>query len=77
MAKLIQFLKTRDFPGDSLSTNSTNAIASNTKQSHIRGRARQAVIRLESEDNNSNGSNDDTGWRLGATRIEIRGDGRR
>jgi len=70
-------LKTRDFPGDSLSTNSTNAIASNTKQSHIRGRARQAVIRLESEDNNSNGSNDDTGWRLGATRIEIRGDGRR
>jgi len=70
-------LKTRDFPGDTLTTNSTNAIASTTQQAHIRGRARQAVIRLESDDTNTNSSNDDTGWRLGATRLDIKGDGRR
>ena len=70
-------LKTRDFPGDTLTTNSTNAIASTTQQTHIRGRARQAVIRLESDDTNTNSSNDDTGWRLGATRLDIKGDGRR
>ena len=70
-------LKTRDFPGDTLTTNSTNTIASTTQQTHIRGRARQAVIRLESDDTNTNSSNDDTGWRLGATRLDIKGDGRR
>ena len=70
-------LKTRNFPGDSLTTNSTNAIASTTQQAHIRGRARQAVIRLESDDTNTNSSNNDTGWRLGATRIDVKSDGRR
>jgi len=75
--KVNMVLKTRNFPGDTLTTNSTNSIASTTQQAHIRGRARQAVLRLESEDNNTNGSNDDTGWRLGATRINIRSDGRR
>ena len=70
-------LKTRNFPGDSLTTNSTNAIASTTQQAHIRGRARQGVIRLESDDTNTNSSNDDTGWRLGATRIDVKSDGRR
>ena len=75
--KVNMVLKTRNFPGDTLTTNSTNSIASTTQQAHIRGRARQAVLRIESEDNNTNGSNDDTGWRLGATRINIRSDGRR
>ena len=70
-------LKTRNFPGDSLTTNSTNAIASTTQQAHIRGRARQAVIRLESDDTNTNSSNNDTGWRLGATTIDVKSDGRR
>tara|TARA_R110000868_G_scaffold124662_1_gene329419 strand:- start:1111 stop:2976 length:1866 start_codon:yes stop_codon:yes gene_type:complete len=75
--KVNLILKTRDFPGDTLTTNSTNAIASTTQQAHIRGRARQGVIRLESDDTNTNSSNDDTGWRLGATRLDIKGDGRR
>ena len=70
-------LKTRDFPGDSLTVNSTNAIGSTTQQAHVRGRARQAVLRLESEDANTNSSNNDTGWRLGATRLDTRSDGRR
>ena len=70
-------LKTRNFPGDSLTTNSTSSIASTTQQVHIRSRARQAVLRLESYDGNTDSGNDDTGWRLGATRLEIRNDGRR
>ena len=70
-------LKTRDFPGDTLTTNSTNAVGSTTQQTHVRGRARQVVLRLESYDGNTNSGNDDTGWRLGATRIDTRNDGRR
>ena len=70
-------LKTRNFPGDTLTTNSTTSIASTTQQSHIRGRARQAVLRLESDDTNTDSSNLATGWRLGATRLEIKSDGRR
>ena len=56
---------------------STSSVASTTQQVHVRTRARQAVLRLQSTDNNGDSSNDDTGWRLGATRLEIRNDGRR
>ena len=69
-------LKTRNFPGDSLSTNSTSAISSTTQQSHVRARARQAVLRVESDDDNTT-ANTSTGWRLGATRMDVRSDGRR
>ena len=69
-------LKTRNFPGDSLNTSSTSAITSSTQQTHIRARARQAVLRVESDDDNVSG-NTSTGWRLGATRMEVRPDGRR
>ena len=75
--KVNMVLKTRDYPGDTLTTNSTNSIGSTTQQAHIRGRARQAVLRIESDDTDTNSSNDDTGWRLGATRMEIRSDGKR
>ena len=69
-------LKTRNFPGDSLSTNSTSVITSSTQQNHVRARARQAVVRLESDDDNVP-ANTSTGWRLGATRLDVRPDGRR
>jgi hypothetical protein len=69
-------LKTRDYPGDSLSTKSTNALTSTTQKKDMRARARQAVIRFESDDDDTT-ANDDVGWRIGATRLEIRGDGRR
>ncbi len=69
-------LKTRDFPGDSLTTNSTNIITSTTQQSHVRARARQMVLRLESDDD-AVAENTDTGWRLGATRLDVKPDGRR
>ena len=69
-------LKTRNFPGDTLSTNSTSVVSSSTQQNHVRARARQAVVRLESDDDNTS-ANTATGWRLGATRLDIRPDGRR
>ena len=67
--------KVRNFPGDSLSTVATSTVDANTQQSHIRGRGRQAVIRIASNDGDS--GNDGVGWRLGATRLDIRQDGRR
>ena len=70
-------VKTRNFPGDSLTTNSTNEILSTTQQSFIRARARQMAIRIESNDDASNNGNLGIGWRLGATRIEVQPDGKR
>src|SRR5210317_305565 len=70
-------VKTRNFPGDSLTTNSTSAIQDSTQQAYVRGRARQMVLRFESDDDAANGGNLGIGWRLGATRIDIRTDGRR
>tara|TARA_R110001599_G_scaffold22049_1_gene81958 strand:- start:47 stop:586 length:540 start_codon:yes stop_codon:yes gene_type:complete len=63
-------LKTRNYPGESLSTNSTNEVSSTTTQSFLRARARQAVIRIES-------STTDIAWTLGDLRLEIKPDGRR
>lgn len=70
-------LKTRNYPGDSLTTASTSVIASNTSKADVRARARQITLRLESDDDASNSGNSDVGWRLGATRLDIRPDGRR
>ena len=70
-------VKTRNFPGDSLSTNSTNEITSSTQQSFIRARARQMALRVESNDDATDNGNLGVGWRLGATRIDIKADGKR
>jgi hypothetical protein len=70
-------LQTRDFPGNTLSTASTSSIQDNTGQVHIRARGRQAALRFESDDDATNDGNLGIGWRLGATRIDIRQDGRR
>ena len=69
-ASVNYILKTRNFPGDSLTTNSTNAVKSTTQQSFLRGRSRQAVLRIESDTT-------DITWTLGDLRLEIRPDGRR
>ena len=70
-------VKTRNYPGDSLAVNSTSSIQSDTQQAFIRGRARQMVLRFESDDDASNNGNLGIGWRLGATRIDVRTDGKR
>jgi hypothetical protein len=70
-------VKTRNYPGDSLSVNSTSSIQANTQQAFVRGRARQMVLRFESDDDAANNGNLGIGWRLGATRIDVRTDGKR
>ena len=68
-------LKTRDNSGETLLTNSTSSVGSTTGQINIRSRSRQAVLRVESDDDAD--GNDNVGWRLGATRLDIKPDGRR
>ena len=63
-------LKTRNFPGDSLATNSTNSVSATTQESFVRARARQAVVRIESSEIN-------IAWTTGDLRMDIRPDGRR
>ena len=67
--------KTRNFPGDSLTTAATSNVTPSTKQSHIRARGRQAVLRIASNDSDS--GNVGVGWRLGSTRFDIKADGKR
>ena len=70
-------LKTRNFPSDSLATNSTNVVSANTQQVYVRSRSRQIALRFESDDDATNDGNLSIGWRLGATRIDIKADGKR
>jgi len=70
-------LKQRDFNGSSLSTNSTSQITAATTQSFVRARGRQFVLRFESDDDNNVGDRKNYKWRLGATRMDITGSGRR
>jgi len=70
-------LKTRNFPGDSLTTNSTSNITSTTQQAFTRARGRQLVLRIQSDDDADTGARTGFRWRLGANRIDVRTDGRR
>lgn len=66
-------LKKRDFPGQDLSTVTTASCFSNTTKIDTRARARQIVLRVQSNDDNTLGM----GFRLGATRIDVKPDGKR
>jgi hypothetical protein len=70
-------VKTRNGNGSSLTTKATSEVQSTTNQLHIRARARQAVLRLESNDDAANDGNLSVGWRLGATRMDVKQDGRK
>jgi|TARA_R110002012_G_scaffold319990_1_gene542043 hypothetical protein len=69
--------KTRNYPGQSLTTRATSEITSSTTKANIRARGRQAVLRVESNDDQTGSGNLSLGWRLGATRIDVKNDGRR
>lgn len=63
-------LKGKDFPLRDNQTLSTSVITEDTKQSFIRARARETVVRIES-------TGTGYGWTLGDLRFDIRSDGRR
>ena len=71
-------LKERDNPAESLTTNSTSQISASTEKNDVRMRARQFVLRFESDDDLSPESDKkDFKWRLGSTRIDLQQSGRR
>jgi hypothetical protein len=63
-------IKGNDFPLDSLSTLSTATVTSSTKQSHVRARAREIVLRVSS-------TGTGYGWTMGDFRFDMRTDGKR
>ena len=70
-------LKQRNYPGDSLSTDQTTSFTATTTKIDMRGRARQAALRFESDDDASTGVREGVGFRIGGTRLDIRPNGRR
>ena len=71
-------LKSRNFPGDSLTTDTTQTVTSSTQKLDTRIRARQLTFRIESDDDNASlNARSGVGWRLGDTRFDVKPDGRR
>jgi len=70
-------LKMRNYPNETFTTESTNTVTASTTKLNLRGRARQAVVRLESDDDADAGARLGVGWRLGSMRLNTRPDGRR
>ena len=71
-------VKRRNYNSESLSTDSTTQITNSTSFANLRTRARQMVLRFESDDDNSVEANKkDYKWRLGNTRIDLQTSGRR
>jgi len=52
-------------------------VTASTTKLNLRGRARQAVVRLESDDDADAEARLGVGWRLGTMRLNTRPDGRR
>ena len=70
-------LKTRNFPGDSLTSDQTSTFTTTTTKVDMRARARQAVVRFESDDDGSTDQRTGLAFRVGATRLDLRANGRR
>lgn len=68
-------LKKRDFPGEDLTTVTTASCFSNTTKIDTRLRARQVVLRVQSNDDDTSVTG--MGFRLGATRLDVKPDGKR
>ena len=70
-------LKSRDYPGQSLTTDSTSQVTPTSTFSNVRTRARQVAFRFESDDDNNAADQKGYKWRLGSTRIDMQPSGRR
>ena len=76
--QIINFVvKTRNYPAESLTTSSTNTCTNSTSKIDVRVRARQAALRIESDDDNSESVRLGVGFRVGATRMDLQPSGRR
>jgi len=70
-------IKRRNFNNETLTTDSTSQVTETTTFTSLRTRARQMVLRFESDDDNTDGNKKDYRWRLGATRLDVTTSGRR
>ncbi len=70
-------LKRREFPGQSLVTDSTSQITPTTTFKSVRSRGRQVVLRFESDDDASAVDQKGYKWRIGSTRLDLQPSGRR
>ena len=70
-------IKRRDFNNQTLSTDSTSQIKNSTTFSSARTRARQFVLRFESDDDNTESDRKNYKWRLGDTRVDVIPSGRK
>jgi len=70
-------VKRRDFNNLTLATDSTTQITSSSTFGSLRTRARQFVLRFESDDDNTESDKKNYKWRLGSTRVEVQPSGRR
>jgi hypothetical protein len=70
-------VKRRDFNNLTLATDSTTQITSSSTFGSLRTRARQFVLRFESDDDNTESDRKNYKWRLGSTRVEVQPSGRR
>lgn len=70
-------LKRRNYPGDSLVTDSTSQIEQTTQFKNLRSRARQIVLRFESDDDLTGSDAVGYKWRIGSTRVDVQPSGRR
>ena len=69
-------IKRRNYPGESLTTDSTTQITPTTTFGGLRTRTRQMALRFESDDDNLS-EEKDYKWRVGNTRLDIQASGRR
>jgi len=70
-------IKTRDYPGQSFTTDQTSSFTSTTNKIDMRARARQAALRFESDDDGTSVERIDVGFRIGGTRLDIQPNGSR
>ena len=71
-------IKRRNYPGETLTTDSTTQITPTTTYGGLRTRTRQVALRFESDDDNANAADrKDYKWRVGNTRLDIQASGRR
>jgi len=70
-------VKRRDFNNLTLATDSTTQITSSSTFGSLRTRARQFVLRFESDDDNADADRKNYKWRLGSTRVEVQPSGRK